>query len=166
MVWLLSFLKGFFYAGRGVAAAVRQERNLRIHLTVAFYVTAAALLAELDRLKLAILCLCFGLVLGMELLNTAVERACDAIDTKPNPLIQVAKDAAAGGVLLAAISTVLVGILLFASHNVWQTLWGNLISFPFFGVLLLLLFPLFLFWIIHTAPTSRPNASSPPSEQE
>ena len=166
MVWLLSFLKGFCYAGRGIATAVSQERNLRIHITITFYVSAAALLAEFSKIKLILLCLCFGLVLSMELINTAIERACDAIDPKPNPLIRVAKDAAAGGVLLSAISTALVGVLLFASQAVWKTIWGNITAFPFWGIMLLLLLPLFLFWIIRAPSPAPPGASSPPSERE
>ncbi|MBQ1351981.1 MAG: diacylglycerol kinase [Oscillospiraceae bacterium] len=159
---LKSFLKGFFYAGRGIAVAIRQERNLRIHLTAAFYVAAAALLAEFDGLRLAVLCLCFGLVPAAELFNTAIERVCDAADQTPNPLIQVAKDTAAGGVLLTAAATVLVGVCFFASAAVWQTIWRNLSARPFLGVFLLLAAPAFLVWIVRVTPHSidRPEGKN------
>jgi diacylglycerol kinase len=142
------FFKGFYYAGRGIKTAVQQERNLRIHLAAAFYVASAGLLAEFDGLRLAVLCLCFGLVPAAELMNTAVERACDAADQEPNPLIRVAKDAAAGGVLVTAIASVLVGVCLFASGPVWQTIWKNLVSIPVVWIFLLLSVPLFFLWII------------------
>ncbi|MGI6497326.1 MAG: diacylglycerol kinase family protein [Oscillospiraceae bacterium] len=142
------FFKGFYYAGRGIQVAARQERNLRVHLTAAFYVASAGLLAEFDGLRLAVLCLCFGLVPAAELMNTAVERVCDAADQEPNALIRVAKDAAAGGVLVTAIASALVGICLFASGAVWQTIWRNLSSLPVVTILLLLSVPWALFWII------------------
>ena len=158
---LKPFFKGFFYAGRGIAAAIRQERNLRFHFMAAFYVAAGALLGEFDGLRLAVLCLCFGLVPAAELFNTAVERACDATDETPNPLIQVAKDAAAGGVLITAAATVLVGICFFASGAVWQTIWRNLSARPVLGVFLLLAAPVFLLWIFRAAPRTSDKPKTP-----
>ena len=158
---LKPFFKGFFYAGRGIVAALRQERNLRFHVTAAFYVAVAALLAEFDGLHLAVLCLCFGLVPAAELFNTAIERACDAADQTPNPLIQVAKDAAAGGVLITAAATVLVGICFFASCAVWQTIWRNLSARPVLGVFLLLTVPISLLWIFRAAPRTSGKSKTP-----
>ena len=149
---LRSFFKGFYFAGRGIYTALRQERNLRIHCSAAIYVAAAALLAEFDGLRLAVLCLCFGLVPAAELINTAIERACDAAEPNPNPLIRTAKDAAAGSVLAASLSCVLVGVCLFAHGAVWQTIWNNLLSRPVLLGLLLLSVPLLLLWVL------RPNA--------
>ena len=78
---LARFGRGFVYAWNGICAAVREERNFRFHLCAAVYVFAAAWLAELDRQSVALLALCVFSMLGMELMNSAVERAVDKPDT-------------------------------------------------------------------------------------
>ena len=71
------FRESFLYAGRGLRLCITGERNFRVHMTAAFYVTAAAVMGHVTSTEAAVLCLCFGLTMGAELMNTAVERLCD-----------------------------------------------------------------------------------------
>lgn len=103
----------FSYAARGVAACLWQERNFRIHLIAAGYAAALGLWMKLSRLEWAALALTVGMVLALELVNTAVESAIDLANPDVHPLAALAKDAAAGAVLLAAAAAVGVGICLF-----------------------------------------------------
>ncbi len=103
----------FRWAARGVCIALR-ERNFRIHLTAACYVTAAGFLADLSHAEIAVLCLCFGLVTAVELINTAIETLCDRITKQYDPLIRDAKDVAAGAVLMTALFSTAVALVLFA----------------------------------------------------
>ena len=103
---LARFGRGFVYAWNGICAAVREERNFRFHLCAAVYGFAAASLAELDRQIVALLALCVFSMLGMELMNSAVERAVDKPDTTHWWSAGAAKDMAAGGVLATAVGTV------------------------------------------------------------
>ena len=105
--------RSFHWAARGVCLALR-ERNFRIHLTAACYVTAAGFLADLSRAEIAVLCLCFGLVTAAELVNTAMETLCDRVTRQHDPLIRDAKDIAAGAVLMTALFSAAVGLVLFA----------------------------------------------------
>lgn len=105
--------RSFRYAGRGVVRSLREERNLRIHFTAVFYVTAAGLLAGLEPVDWAVLLLCFGAVIRAELVNTAVENLCDALHPGPDPKVGAAKDAAAGSVLVLAVLSVGVAGFLF-----------------------------------------------------
>ncbi|MEE0061473.1 MAG: diacylglycerol kinase family protein [Acutalibacteraceae bacterium] len=116
-----SFLKGFLCAFQGLAECICTERNMRIHIVISLYVLYFSKYYSLSVEKFAILVIIMAVVLSLELLNTAVERACDAITKESHPLIKSAKDAAAGAVLVSAIASVVIGVLLF-----WDTdiLWN------------------------------------------
>ena len=127
---LARFGRGFVYAWNGICAAVREERNFRFHLCAAVYVFAAAWLAELDRQSVALLALCVFSMLGMELMNSAVERAVDKPDTTHWWSAGAAKDMAAGGVLATAVGTVVVGVCLFGRAETLRLLWARVTASP------------------------------------
>ena len=78
---LTRFARGFVYAYNGIRAAVQEERNFRFHLCAPLYVFAAAHMAHIDATGVALLAICVFMMLGMELMNSAVERAVDKPDT-------------------------------------------------------------------------------------
>ncbi len=109
----MKFLKGFYYAGRGIALAAR-ERNFRFHLcAMAFVIFFAAKFYELSRGEWAALLLTCGAVLSLEAVNTAIERLCDKLSPEQDPKIGAVKDIAAGAVLISAIVAAAVGVCLF-----------------------------------------------------
>lgn len=105
--------QSFHCAFRGVAHCMQTERNFRIHLSVAAYVGVFALIGNLPSVQLAILCLCFALMLGAELMNTAIERLCDRNARGYDGVVRDAKDIAAGAVLICALFCVVIGVALF-----------------------------------------------------
>ena len=108
-----SFFKAFLYAGQGIAAAVKTQRNFRFHIAAAVYVTAFSLFYELTKWEYALLALTFSSVISAELVNTAVEAAVDLYSPEKSSLAKLAKDAAAGAVLVTAVFAVIVGVMLF-----------------------------------------------------
>jgi len=106
------FLESLKYAAAGIALAVRKERNMRIHLCAAAAVALLALWLGVGPLEWAVLLALCGLVIGLELVNTAVERVVDLASPEHRPLAKEAKDAAAGGVLAAALFAAAVGLIL------------------------------------------------------
>ena len=141
-MWFKRLMGAFPHAARGILRAVRTERNLRVHLTAVVYVTWAGVLAGLDHIQWAILCLCFGLVTALELVNTAVERLGDRVTREWDPMIGGAKDAAAGAVLLAAAASVGVAVFLFGPWIASGGLLELIRNSPLFdGVFLLSLIP-------------------------
>jgi diacylglycerol kinase len=106
------FLTSVRYALSGIALAVRKERNMRIHLIATAIVVLLALWIGLRPVEWAVLLALFGLVIGLELVNTAVERVVDLVSPERKPLAKEAKDAAAGGVLAAALFAAAVGLIL------------------------------------------------------
>ena len=103
----------FGYALRGTGYAVRTQRNLRIHLVALITVIVFNTIAELSAAHWCVEILCCMLVISLELVNTALECACNQISTEQRPLIGHAKDAAAGAVLVAASGSVVIALLIF-----------------------------------------------------
>ena len=95
--------QSFRCAFRGIAQCAQTERNFRIHLSAAVYVGLFALIGRLPMAQCAILCLCFALMLGAELMNTAIERLCDRHARGYDEAVRDAKDIAAGAVLVCAL---------------------------------------------------------------
>ena len=107
------FGRGFVYAWNGIRAAVQEERNFRFHLCAACYAVILGMLADLSCMEWALLAFCITAVLGMELMNSAVERAVDKPDTTHWWSAGAAKDMAAGAVLIVALGALAVGGCLF-----------------------------------------------------
>jgi diacylglycerol kinase (ATP) len=109
-----SILESFNYAFQGIIHVLRTQRNLRVHFAVAVLVLIAALYSDVSRLELVALLLAIAFVLIAEMLNTAVEAAIDVATTSFDPMAKLAKDIAAGAVLIAATVAVAVGYLVFS----------------------------------------------------
>ncbi len=129
-MWWRRFFRSFRYAGQGIVRSVRNERNLRFHLTAAMLAHLLGLLAALEPGEMAVISLCCGLVIGLELVNTAVEALCDRVCPAPDSLIKTAKDAAAGAVLAAAVCSVIAALWLFGGSIVSGALWDAVRTRP------------------------------------
>lgn len=110
---LARFLGSFVFAGRGVWHVVRTERNMRVHLTAATAVVVAGGVLGISAVDWACVALAIGLVLTAEVLNTAVEALTDLHTREFHPLAKIAKDAAAGAVLVSSIAAAGVGLAVF-----------------------------------------------------
>lgn len=103
----------FNYAFEGLIYTVRTQRNMRIHIAVALLVLSACFLYDLTKIELLILTITITMVLMGEMINTAIEFAIDATTNYYHPLAKLAKNVAAGAVLVTAINSVLVGYIIF-----------------------------------------------------
>lgn len=111
--------QAFIHALRGIRETLRNERNFKIQMGVAAAAFLAGWWSNLSTGEWLWLSLSFALVLGMELLNTAIEAFCDVVSPGYHPLVRKAKDAAAGAVLVSAVFALLVGIVIFGP-KLWQ----------------------------------------------
>jgi diacylglycerol kinase (ATP) len=103
----------FDFAFQGILYATRTQRNMRIHLVVAALAMFACLYLRLERAYVAVVVLCIVAVIALELVNTAIEALVDLTTVAEHPLAKIAKDAAAGAVLVAAMGATIVGYLAF-----------------------------------------------------
>jgi diacylglycerol kinase (ATP) len=106
-----SLLWSFNFAIDGIVYALRTQRNMRLHVGAAAVVAVASLVLGVDGVELALIVFAISLVLVTELLNTAIEAAVDVAVDHYDPLAKIAKDVAAGSVLVAAINALAVAYL-------------------------------------------------------
>ena len=112
-----SLLESFNYAFEGIIHVLRTQRNMRIHFGIAVAVLATAAAVGVSKLELIALLLAIAFVLIAEMINTAVEHTIDVATTSFDPMAKLAKDIAAGAVLIASVNAVAIGYLVFA-HRV------------------------------------------------
>ena len=104
--------KSIGYASKGLNHTYRTQQNIWIHSTIAIFVFIAALFLGLSHVELAIIVITILLVLLLETINTVIETIIDLASPEFTELGKIAKDVSAGSVLLAAIGSVVVGILI------------------------------------------------------
>ncbi|MCL2571506.1 MAG: diacylglycerol kinase family protein [Defluviitaleaceae bacterium] len=105
-----NWIESFRHAINGIRSTARRERNFRIHIFFAFFAVAACIVFRVEAIHFIMVGFSIFFVMGMELVNTAVEALVDMYCRgKQHPLAKLAKDAAAGAVLLASIQAVIVG---------------------------------------------------------
>jgi diacylglycerol kinase (ATP) len=109
-----TILDSFNFAFEGIIHVLRTQRNLRIHFAIAFAVLVFALIVDVTKMELIALLISVTFVLIAEMLNTAVEAAIDIATTSFDPMAKLAKDIAAGAVLIAAMNAIAVGYIVFS----------------------------------------------------
>ena len=107
------FLDGFRHAFAGLGHAFASEQNVRIHGIIACCVIAAGCFFALAAWEWVAIALCIGLVISAECMNTALERLANRVSLEKHPLIKQAKDCSSAGVLVMAMTTAVVGGIVF-----------------------------------------------------
>jgi diacylglycerol kinase (ATP) len=110
---LRSRLRSFSYAFAGIRQFLLREHNARIHLVATLCVIIGGLVLHVSTSEAAMLAIVTGGVWITEMINTCLERLADLIDPDEHPMIKFIKDLAAGAVLAAAITAVVVGLFIF-----------------------------------------------------
>ena len=111
-----SIVESFNFAFEGVIHVLRTQRNMRIHFLTAVIVLVWALVAGVSKIELIALLLAISFVLIAEMVNTAIEAAIDVATTSFDPMAKLAKDIAAGAVLISAVNAIAVGYLVFSGE--------------------------------------------------
>ena len=114
--YLNARLRSFGHAFRGLALLLRTQHNARIHALATVLVLAAGAFVGLSRFEWVLIVLVIAGVWATEAFNTAIEFLVDLASPEIHPLAGKAKDVAAGAVLIAAIASVIVGLLIFGPH--------------------------------------------------
>ncbi len=144
-------IKSFGFAFQGIYTAIAKERNMRIHIVCMIYMfffLFAFDFFEITRTQLAILFVACGLVIGSELINTAVEAVVDLHGEEHTKYGKIAKDCAAGAVLIFAIFSVLCGIAIMYQPTAFALLFKYFIANPVAIVIFIvsvIIFTIFIF---------------------
>lgn len=110
---LSRFLSSFRFAAQGIGASIKREQNMRVHAFSAVVVLIAAIWTGLDRTEWMLVIVLIGGMLALELVNSALERTVDLVTKERHPLAKQAKDMAAGAVLVFAVTSAIIGLLIF-----------------------------------------------------
>ncbi|PIR13335.1 diacylglycerol kinase [Candidatus Falkowbacteria bacterium CG11_big_fil_rev_8_21_14_0_20_39_10] len=113
MIRLKRLSKSFIYAFRGLAKTLKEEQNLQIQTTAAVLVLGLGWYFQISRLEWALLIFIIGLVILMEIANSAVERVTDVLKPRISSYVKEIKDIMAAAVMLASIIAVIVGLIIF-----------------------------------------------------
>jgi diacylglycerol kinase len=111
--WLARRLRSFGYAWSGFVWLIRAQPNAQIHLLATICAVAVGIWLKITRMEWCVVLIVIGLVWSAEALNSALEILADHLAPDEHPHVGRAKDVAAGGVLVAAIVAVGVGIVVF-----------------------------------------------------
>ncbi|NLO90080.1 MAG: diacylglycerol kinase family protein [Clostridia bacterium] len=102
----------FLNAWEGLKYAVKTQKNMRIHLSVTFIVLLMSWLLSISVREFLYIIFAISFVLFAEMINTAVEKTVDLFMSTYHPLAKIAKNVAAGAVLIATINAVIVGLII------------------------------------------------------
>jgi diacylglycerol kinase (ATP) len=108
-----SRLQSFRYAVNGIAELLKNEHNSRIHLAAAIVAIILGIILKLTNIEWSLLIIVIGIVFLTELLNSAIEKLADKVDSEWDELIGKAKDFSAAAVLLSAVIAIIVGLMIF-----------------------------------------------------
>lgn len=110
------FFKSFVYAFKGMALSWREQRNLKVQAFVAGITAGAGFYFDITATEWCLILLATGLVIGLEIINTAIESLVDLVTLERKPLAGKVKDVAAGAVLFASVIAVIIGVLVFRKY--------------------------------------------------
>jgi len=108
-----NLIKTFNYAIDGIIYTLKSQRNMKIHYAIAILVLFLTLFLNLSRIEIIAVFFSISLVILSEMFNTAIEKTVDLVTTEYSPLAKIAKDVAAGAVLISALNSIMVAYLVF-----------------------------------------------------
>ena len=108
-----NFFVSFGHAMDGISYVVSHERNFIIELVYVVLVTIASFILKVSLIEWCILVLVIGIILALEMINTAIERCVDLVTKDYRELAKIAKDVSAGAVIVMSMFSVILGILIF-----------------------------------------------------
>lgn len=106
-------MNSFKYAFEGIFTALKTERNIKIHIIIMILVIIFGIILKINKIEWIICIILFGFVISLELINTSIENTVDLITIEKNQKAKIAKDVAAGAVLIAAIISAIIGLIIF-----------------------------------------------------
>ncbi len=107
------FNKSLLYACRGIVAAIKEERNVKIHLGMTLLVILMGVTCNISLIEWGVIFLCVSFVVSLEMINTAIEEVVNFISPEHNVKAGKIKDLSAGAILIAALFSAVIGCVIF-----------------------------------------------------
>ena len=103
----------FKYAFEGIITGLKKEQNMKIHFIIMILVIIAGIILKISKTEWIICIILFGIVISAEMFNTAIEQTVDIAMPEKNEKAKIEKDVSAGAVLIVAISSAIIGLIIF-----------------------------------------------------
>jgi diacylglycerol kinase (ATP) len=113
---LIKRAKSFTYAGRGIWIFIKSTHNAWVHLVILFCAVVLGIYLHITMVEWMMLVLAGGFVLVAEAFNTAIEIDINLTSPEYHPYAKDTKDVAAGAVLIAAVTALVIGIFIFGHY--------------------------------------------------
>ena len=108
-----TFLNAVLFALQGIKQFISRDRNGKIQIVFGASAIILGFAVSLTSFQWVLVLFCIGLVISLEMINSAIERYCDLVTTDFHPGIKIIKDVAAGAVLVASIMSLIIGLIIF-----------------------------------------------------
>lgn len=108
-----NFIDAWKKAFSGIWYSIKTQRNIKVQLCIALVIIISCIIFKLTYIEVIILVFATMLVIAMEVMNTAIETVVNLYTDKYHPLAKIAKDVAAGAVVITAINAVIIAIIMF-----------------------------------------------------
>ncbi len=145
-----SFFESANYAIMGIIASFKNERNFRVHFLISILVLLAALKLGIPRLNIVLLLLAITYVLMAEMMNTSLELLTNAFVKEEDPHAKLAKDVAAGAVLISVVGAIFIGYFVFFNKfrvlvpRLFEQIKGDPVHVAVISLVLVILLTIFL----------------------
>ena len=106
-------INSFKFAYEGILVSLKEEQNFKIHVLIMLLVIIMGIILKISKIEWIICMILFGFVISLELVNTAIENVVDLVTMEQNPKAKIAKDVSAAAVLIAAITSAIIGLIIF-----------------------------------------------------
>lgn len=116
MIKIKRLAKSFRYAVKGLIKIFREEQNIRVQSFIGILALLAAIYFQISRMEWVVIILIIGLVILMEIINSAVERVADILKPRIDSYVKEIKDITAAAVMLASIISIIIGIIIFTPY--------------------------------------------------
>ena len=113
MISIKRLAKSFHYAFKGLVKTFQEEQNLKVQTVAGLLVLLLAWQLKVSSFEWTVLILAIGLVILMEIVNSAVERVTDVLKPRINGYVKEIKDIMAAAVMLASLAAVIIGLIIF-----------------------------------------------------
>lgn len=113
---LRKFIKSFKHAVHGLVYTLKEHQNLQFDIFAAVITLICSFYFQITRPELLVVLTAIFFVFFAEMMNTAIEETCNAITVDHHPTIKVAKDVAAGAVLVTSLFAIITGVIIFAPY--------------------------------------------------
>lgn len=148
----MKILKSFKCAAKGAIYTIKNEKNMRIHTITSFYILIFSFFFHLSFVRYAVLFLTISSVLTLEMINTSIEAIIDMCSSEYNSVAKIAKDIAAGAVMISSVVAVIIGVMIFSDFDAYIYMWAFFCYHKILFVLLIFsIFPSLLY--IKSGPT-------------